>query len=505
MNSKNTLLLSCGLLSAGYCLGEEKVLSEKTPNVILILADDLGYGDISALNVNSKIRTPHIDKLCENGIKFTDAHSCSSVSTPSRYGIMTGRYAFRTTLKEGVLGGFSAPLIPKDRNTIAAMLSKQGYNTACIGKWHLGWNWIYDENKKPDYSKPITEGPITRGFDYFYGISASLDMSPYVYVENDKVTALPNRTAPEFQGILLQREGPQGSDFEHEDCLPNFSKRAIKYIEEQKKADKPFFLYLPITAPHTPILPTAEYQGKSGLSPYGDFVLMIDDMVGDIISTLKEIGFYDNTIVIFTSDNGCAPYADMKGMEEKGHYPSYVFRGTKSDLYDGGHHIPLIISWGDKYNNQVENGIISQADFYATFAEMAGYETPDNEGEDSFSLWPLLSVGGKSQRKDVIHHSNDGYFSIRSGKWKLLFCAGSGGWSYPSKNEKIISELPVVQLYNMNEDIGEKDNLENRYPEVVEELTAAMREYILNGRSTPGKKQVNETAGKWEQTLLFMK
>jgi len=375
-------------------------------------------------------------------------------------------------------------------------LSKQGYHTACIGKWHLGWKWGYNENKEVDYSKPITEGPTTRGFDYFYGISASLDMPPYVYVENDKVTALPNRTASEQSGILLQRKGPQGADFEHEDCLPNFSKRAIQYINDRGKSDKPFFLYLPITAPHTPILPTAEYQGKSGLSPYGDFVLMIDDMVGNIISALKENGLYDNTIVIFTSDNGCAPYADMKGMEAKGHYPSYVFRGVKSDLFDGGHRIPLIISYGNKYNNRVENAIISLTDFYATFAEMTGYKMPDNEGEDSFSLCPLLSGKGQFQRKDIIHHSAEGYFSIRNAEWKLLFCAGSGGWSFPQTNATIISELPPIQLYNMKEDIGEKDNLESRYPEIVKELTTTMRNYFLNGRSTPGEKQTNEETGE---------
>ena len=497
---KKQIFLGSALI-AGTILQAEEI---KKPNIVFILADDLGYGDVSALNENSKIKTSHIDKLCETGIKFTDAHSNSSVSTPSRYGILTGRYAFRTTLKEATLAGFSAPLIPKDRSTIATMLSKQGYNTACIGKWHLGWNWAYNEKKEVDYSKPITEGPTTRGFNYFYGISASLDMSPYVYVENDKVTALPDKTAPDLSGILLQRKGPQGADFEHEDCLPNFSKRAIKYIEEQKKTDRPFFLYLPLTAPHTPILPTVEYQGKSGLSPYGDFVLMIDDLVGNILSTLKENGLYDNTIVIFTSDNGCAPYADMKGMEAQGHYPSFIYRGAKSDLYDGGHRIPLIISWGEKYDNQVESGIISLTDFYATFAEMTGYEMPDNEGEDSFSMYPLLSGKGKSLRKDIVHHSIDGYFSIRSAEWKLLFCAGSGGWSFPQKNEKIISELPPVQLYNLKEDIGEKNNLESRYPEIVEKLTAAMREYLLNGRSTSGEKQANDTSVKWEQTILFM-
>lgn len=476
------------------------------PNIVLILADDMGIGDISGFNEDSKIHTTHLDQMCANGIRFTDAHSNSAVSTPSRYGILTGRYAFRTTLKSWTPGGFSPALIDPDRKTMAGMLRDRGYTTACIGKWHLGWNWGKNQNEEVDYSKPITEGPTTRGFDYFYGISASLDMSPYVYVENDRVTALPNRELEKDQGgLLLQRKGPMGADFVTEDVLPNIRRRSIQHIENQKDADKPFFLYIPLTAPHTPILPTQEYRGKSGLSPYGDFVLMIDDMVGEIMETLKKTGQYDNTIVIFTTDNGCAPYADTREMERMGHHPSHIYRGYKADLFEGGHRVPLIISWGDKYNGQTESSLISLTDFYATFAEMTGYALPDNEGEDSYSMWPILTGQGKSARKDMVQHSGEGFFSLRSGQWKLLFCAGSGGWSFPTQNAPAISELPPVQLYDISADPAERTNLQAEKPELVEELTERMRKYLEEGRSTPGAKQHNAPmTHEWKQTKIFM-
>ena len=499
--SNYKLIVTGSTLLLSFVNGYSKT---ESPNIVFILADDLGYGDISAFNENSKIHTENIDKLSEHGIKFTDAHSNSSVSTPSRYGILTGRYAFRTSLKSEVLSGFSAPLIDVDRSTMATMLSKQGYHTACIGKWHLGWDWAYDDKKQVDFSKPISNGPTTRGFDYFYGIAASLDMSPYVYVENDKVTALPNRIAEKYDGILLQRHGPQGADFEHADCLPNFSQRALDYITEQSRSENPFFLYLPLTAPHTPILPSQEFQGKSGLSPYGDFVLMIDYLVGEIVSTLKANNQYENTIIVFTSDNGCAPYADITGMEKSGHFPSYIYRGAKADLFDGGHRIPVVMSWGNRFSHQVVSDLFSLTDFYATFAEITGYKVKDSEAEDSFSIWKFLNGKGKFKRKDLIHQSVDGSFSLRTPEWKLLFCPHSGGWSFPRKNDKIIPELPLVQLYNMTSDVIESQNVEEQYPELVKKYTQTIRQYIVNGRSTPGKKQDNDSGKNWEQIKIIM-
>ncbi len=476
------------------------------PNIVFILADDMGYGDISALNKNSKIQTPELDQMSRKSIVFTDAHSNSSVSTPSRYGILTGRYAFRTNLKKGVLNGFSQPLIAPDRSTIASMFSNNGYTTACIGKWHLGWNWANKQTgKEPDYSLPISNGPITRGFDYFFGIASSLDMPPYVYVEQNQPTAIPDRISDEGKGLKLFRSGPQAPDFTPEDCLPNFTERAVRYITGQNK-DKPFFLYLPLTAPHTPILPSKEFEGRSGLSPYGDFVMMVDDVVGQIISALKSSGQYENTIVIFTTDNGCFHGAGMEDMKNRGHYSNYIYRGAKSDIFDGGHRIPLIISWGDKYTRRLEKGIISLTDFYATFAEMIGYTPTDNEAEDSFSFWPVLTGKGKSLRTDVVHHSIDGSFSLREGDQKLIFCAGSGGWSHPSlpKDSALAAGLPAMQLYNMKKDPKETNNLIDKYPETVERLRKKMQEYIRNGRSTPGAKQQNDSSREWKQIESFM-
>ena len=254
----NAVIFSCLFAAGGMAYAQK-------PNIVLILADDLGYGDISAFNDRTSLVTPNLDRLCENGIRFTDAHSNSSVSTPSRYGIMTGRYAFRSDLKEGVLGGFSSPLIAEDRSTVASMLSSCGYSTAMIGKWHLGWNWSCRDGKpdKVDYSGPVTGGPVDRGFDYFYGIAASLDMSPYVYVENNMPTAVPDKVSEDIsKGILMQRSGPQSPDFEHKDCLPNFTQRAVEYIKAHKDDENPFFLYVPLTAPHTPVLPSEEFAGK---------------------------------------------------------------------------------------------------------------------------------------------------------------------------------------------------------------------------------------------------
>lgn len=481
-------------------------ISDTHPNVILILADDMGYGDISALNESSKIHTPNIDVLAQRGIAFTDAHAASSVSTPSRYALLTGRYAFRTSLKKGVLAGYSKPLIHRERSTLGTLFSGCGYTTACIGKWHLGWNWAQGADGQVDYTKPITHGPTERGFDYFYGISSSLDMPPYVYVNEQTVTAVPNRMAKERKGLELFREGPQGADFEPETCFTNLAEKAIDYLEAPQRKEHPFFLYLPLTAPHTPVLPTAEFRGKSGLSPYGDFVLMIDDLVGRITSVLEERGIADNTIIIFTSDNGCAPYVDMKGMERKGHSSSYIYRGAKADIYDGGHRVPLIVSWGNRYAGVKDTSLVCLSDFYATFAQMCGVEVADDVAEDSYSLWPVLASRRDPGRKYAVHHSVDGFFSIRDNRWKLIFCGGSGGWAYPSlpKDAAFLATQPSMQLYDMIEDPGETINQIEKHPGVVEKMTRLMCKYITDGRSTPGVPQPFDRPHKWPQTGLFM-
>ncbi|WP_370862566.1 sulfatase-like hydrolase/transferase [Parabacteroides faecis] len=497
------LLLSLGSMAVlSGCAQQPQ--EQKKPNIVFIFADDMGYGDVSALNENSKIQTTNIDRIASEGVTFTDVHSSSSVSTPSRYSLLTGRYNWRSDLKSGVLMGYNKALISPDRRTIASVLRDQGYQTACIGKWHLGWDWNNIEAGKDsvDFSKPITNGPTTRGFDYFYGIIASLDMAPYVYVENDMPTALPDRETVN-DGMKYWRKGPTASDFDHEQTLPNFINRAVDYIHDKSKEDKPFYLYLPLPAPHTPILPIKEYQGKSGLNPYGDFVLMVDDMVGKVMKALKEAGVEENTIIVFSTDNGCSPQAKFDELQAKGHYPSYIYRGHKADLFDGGHRIPCVVRWPARVKPHVVDQTVCLTDFFATFAAVTDYQLRDSEGEDSYNILPLLlnEKEGEVIREATVHHSINGDFTIRKGDWKLLLSPGSGGWSFPKPgtDDEVIKTLPSVQLYNMQSDPAEKNNVYAEHPEVVKELKDLMIKYVKEGRSTPGTPQKNDGPEVWKQ------
>lgn len=500
---KQSLVLSVGSLVVMTGCHTKAV---DNPNIIFILADDMGYGDISVLNDASKIQTPNIDQIAQNGVIFTNAHSSSSVSSPTRYGILTGRYNCRSSLKRGVLNGYSEALIPPERTTTASMLREQGYETACIGKWHLGWTWSDIENGKDsvDFTKPIKFGPTDVGFNYFYGISASLDMPPYVYVENEMPTALPNRTTS-GKGMQMWREGPTASDFEHNKTLSHLIDKAVNYIHRSANK-KPFYLYLPLPAPHTPILPDDEFQGKSGLNPYGDFVMEVDYMVGRILETLKQNGIEENTILVFTADNGCSPAAKIEELQEKGHYPSYIYRGYKADLYEGGHRVPCVMQWPARIQHHTVDQVVCLTDFMATFAAISGYQIKDNEAEDSYNILPLLlgPSEGKIIREAVVHHSINGEFSLRKGDWKLLLSPSSGGWSYPrpGRDTVIINELPKVQLYNLNTDPEEAKNVYSENLAITNELREIMIRYIREGRSTPGVPQKNDGAEDWGEKLI---
>ncbi|MCR1840784.1 sulfatase family protein [Murimonas intestini] len=480
--------------------------SRKKPNVIYILADDMGYGDISAFNENCPFKTPNLDGMCENGMRFTDAHATSAVCTPSRYGILTGRYNWRSRLKSSVIGGYSEPLIEEGRKTVAHLFKEEGYRTAIVGKWHLGMSFAKTDDfyEKPDfdactgvdYSAPVSFSPITNGFDYYYGISGSLDMPPYIYIENDRFTALPDHIS-KGEGKGFWREGPTAPGFIHENVLDELTDKACEKIEEYK--DAPFFLYFPMPAPHTPILPSKSFQGKSGTNEYGDFVLHCDDVVGRIVKKLKDEGIYEDTILIYTSDNGCSPMADFRELKEHGHNPSYVFRGTKADIYEGGHRIPLIIQWPAMIRKgAVCTELVCLCDLMATMAEYFGRCLPDNMGEDSVSSLPLwLEQGHGGVREDLVHQSIDGSLSIRKGSFKLEMCPGSGGWSdpVPGKEDK---SLPRFQLYNLENDIGEKVNVIREYPEIAKQLRDILKGYVENGRSTPGSRQSNNGQRIWE-------
>jgi len=512
------LILGCGQKEKKI----QKEAVEKLPNIIYVLADDLGYGDINAFNPDGKIKTPNIDKLASEGMKFTDAHTSSAVCTPTRYGILTGRYNWRSPLKQGVLTGVSKALIPNSRTTAASLLKSAGYNTGFIGKWHLGWDWALTEghsvagtgwnpedSENIDFSKPVTNGPEDLGFDYSYGHSGSLDMAPYVYVENGMPTSVLTKTTVDKGKYTWWREGPTGDDFQHDDVTPNFFRKSFDFIEAKSASENPFYLYLALPSPHTPILPTEGWLGKSELNPYADFVMQIDDYMGKLTALLEEKGIAENTIVIFTSDNGCSPQADFEILGEKGHDPSANYRGHKADIFEGGHRVPFIVKWKDKIEaGTTSDKTICTTDFLATCADIANVDLKDNEGEDSFSMLPLFSKDSSAsyKRKATIHSSINGSFAIRKGNYKLIMAPGSGGWSNPKPNTPDIKNLPPFQLYDLSIDPEEENNLYSENHEVVNELKKMLLTTIENGRSTLGQNQNNDSNfnnNDWKQLEVF--
>ncbi|WP_405575602.1 arylsulfatase [Winogradskyella sp. Asnod2-B02-A] len=478
---RNSLRLIVLLLSI-FTWSSNAQKKAKKPNIVLIVCDDLGYGDVQSLAPEtSKIKTPHIDQLNQEGMTFTDAHAGASVCTPTRYGIMTGRYSWRTKLQSGVVSGFAPDLIKEDRPTIGNFLKDQGYHTAIIGKWHLNFQYIDSISQTtirkkgrnlPPIGATIPDGPIHRGFDYYHGFHHAGSMK--AVIENDKVII-------------------------HDDeinMLPRLTTKSVEYINEQAKHKdgKPFFLYVPLGSPHTPIVPSKEWQGKSGLGNYADFVMQTDATVGSILDALKANGLSDNTLVIFTSDNGASRAANIKGLANKGHLVSAGYRGSKSDLWDGGHRIPFIVKWPNNIApNSTNNDLICLTDIFATFSEITDIAMPSKSGEDSVSFLPALHGEAiNSTRAGVIHHSISGHFGYRLGKWKLLLARGSGGWSTPKEDDPTLDTMPVAQLYDMENDPAETTNLYTTHPEIAEQLLKQLELDIKTGRSTKGEFSEND-------------
>lgn len=474
--------------------------ANQTPNIVYILADDMGYGDVAFLNKGSLIPTPNIDRIGREGIHFTDAHSGSAVCTPTRYGILTGRYSWRTHLKRGVLYGYGRHLIEPSRVTVASLLKARGYNTACIGKWHLGMDMPATDGLPMGHDAPnlntlqyignvdwrgrIENGPNALGFDYFFGISASLDMHPYIYIENDRFVG--EATAMKDFMPEWSRMGPAEPDLEAVDILPDFTSKTVSFIEKQTSA-KPFFVYMPLAAPHTPIVPSEEYQGVSGVTPYADFTMQVDATVGAVLDTLDRKGFTENTIVIFTADNGCSPTPGRK-LLAKGHRSSHIFRGFKADVFEGGHRIPFLAKWPGRIEaGSASHQTICLTDLLATCASITSATLPENAGEDSYNILPaLLGEGaGGPIREATVHHSANGTFAIRRGPWKLILAGGSGGWSQPTPAEAQAQNLPPVQLYNLEADIAETTNLYQERSDIVAELTRLLDKYKTDTRSAP--------------------
>lgn len=459
-------ILSIGSITSAFANEQNK------PNIIILLADDLGYGEVQHLNpMHGKIPTPNLDALARSGITFTDAHSASSVCTPTRYALLTGRYAWRTRLQKGVLTGGES-LITDNRLTLAKMLKKQGYHTNMIGKWHLGmlFDNKHDKSKHITVGTKVTEGPIDKGgFDEFFGFHHARQMN--LLIKNQQVSE-------KIMPIEM---------------LPRLTQAAVSYIDSRKDKEQPFFLYIPWNSPHSPVKPSKEWLGKSGLNEHADFVMQTDDSSGQIIAALKRNNLLENTIVISSADNGTSEKtSNAKELIAKGHYSSANFRGYKSDSWDGGHRVPFFVSWPNVVAaNSVSKQLTSLNDIFTTLADILKIKLADNHAEDGFSFLPILDnsviESGKSLRQDVIHHSVSGHFAIRQGPWKLILASGSGGWSQPKKVKDTIA-----QLYHIEKDPREQNNLAKTMPEKVQELTMLLQTQVDNGRSTLGVKQQND-------------
>ena len=466
------------------------------PNIVFILADDMGYGDLACQNPESKIPTPNLDRLAARGTRFTDSHSPTAVCTPTRYSILTGRYCWRTHLKKSVLWPWDKPLIETNRLTVAQLLKDNGYDTACIGKWHLGWNWPTKDNKPLknsdtgetiDFTKPITGGPNDSGFDYYFGDDVP-NFPPYCFIENDRTVGIPTELKPK---TMFGNKGVMLKDWQLDAVMPTITDRAVKYVNQQT-AQKPFFLYYSLTAPHTPIAPAEEFKGRSKAGAYGDYVYQVDHSVGQVLDALKQNGFDENTLVIFTSDNG-SPARDgsnmngaPKSVRKFGHDPSRPWRGIKSDAWEGGHHVPFIARWPKHIPaNRTSDQLICHIDFMATVAAILGKKLPANTAEDSYNILPALKGEklDKPIREALVHCSGNGLLCIRQGRWKLIFGLGPGGFSGPIKKPK--QGQPKGQLYDMIADPKEQKNIYNDHPKVIARLTDLMTKYKTTGRSTP--------------------
>ena len=508
---KNTVFLLMAVLS--LFATPARSMSDENPNIIIIYTDDQGFGDASCLNSEAKFETPNLDRLANEGIAFTNAHSSDTVCTPSRYGLLTGRYCWRTTKKTGVFGAEVECLIPNDRLTIASMLKSKGYDTAMVGKWHLGMDFP-GTTKDRDWSQPVKNMPLDKGFDYFYGIPASLNYGVLAWFEGrhakvpptvftnkkpnkrhlDYRIMPPYENTPEETQKLWKKMGMEvAPDFIDNQCLTRFTDKAIAWIKKQQMASsnaKPFFLYLPFTSPHYPVCPLQEFWGKGKAGGYGEFMIETDYHVGRLMAFLRESGLEENTIVIFTSDNG-PEKSWVQRIDEFQHDSRGGFRGGKRDIYEGGHRVPFFVRWpkgilepGRKFTN-----VVGQVDILATVADLIDYEVPQNGAEDSHSFASVFkNPASNFSRLPLVNHGSSGRFSITEGSWKLIM---------PHKKA-------MLELYDLSRDKREESNVADKHPAKAKALKAMLTEIVCNGRTTPGKRQKNDT-GHWKDLTWITK
>ena len=480
------------------CQASNTNKSSSLPNIIFILADDMGYGDIRALNPGSKISTPAMDRIAQEGMYFSDAHSPSGVCTPTRYGVLTGRYCFRSRLQSGVLVGHSPSLIEPGKLTVASLLKQSGYATGCIGKWHLGLDfrkkdsdrpltagedWSIESTDNVDYTSEVHGGPCDHGFDYSFILPSSLDIQPYLFISNQQVVE------PETEHIeevregrgLFWRYGDASKGFDFWQVLPVLTNKATDFIRDhhRENASQPFFLYFPLTAPHTPWVPKEEFKGTSEAGDYGDFVTQVDYTIGQVLSLIDSLNIADNTLIMVSSDNGSHWMPD--DINRYDHRANHVYRGMKSDIWEGGHRVPFLVRWPEKVQAGASiDQLVCLTDLMATVAEITGQDLDWNDGEDSYSFLPFITGGEAvtAVRDNLVVQSVSGQYSIRKDNWKLLLCKGSGGWSSPGEPGD-----PEGSLYNLAEDPGETNNLYLAKPEKVKELTGLLEMYQQERRS----------------------
>ena len=498
-------------LSLAALLAQTPPPSSSTPNIVIVFADDMGYGDPRVYNPRSRVPTPHIDALAARGMRFSDAHTASSVCSPSRYGLLTGRYPWRSRLPVGIVQSWGKPMISHDRLTLGEALQKRGYLTAAIGKWHLGWDWPLEgggyvsdklnEMNPPagtrealglrvDFSRPVRGGPIERGFDYYFGDDVP-NFPPYVFIENDRVLGDPTDRMPAQKG---QRAGPMLPNWDLWAAQPTITARAVDWLEQRAaEPEEPFFLYLPLLGPHTPIVPSHLHRGKSRAGPYGDWVHQMDSILGKVVATLESTGLIENTIVIFTSDNGSPARSGIGTLgqtntvtELYSHVPNAPWRGLKADAWEAGHRVPFVVRWDKRVKpDAVSDQTICVTDIFATVAEILDIDLPRDAAEDSFSLMPLLmpEKGGRYERGQVVHISHQGMYAIRKGGWKLILGDGSGGFSRPSGKRVPPGGDGPMQLYLLAEDPSERRNLAQARPEKRKELMEELVRLVNAGRS----------------------
>lgn len=493
-------LLAFALASAGGTAPADGTAEKpRWPHVVVILADDLGYGDLPSYSRDAKVPMPNLDRLAAQGMRFTDAHSGSSVCTPTRYGLLTGRYAWRTRLQRGVFYGYEPPLIAPDRLTTASLLQARGYHTACIGKWHLGWDWPMEAGAKvPDFTQPIAGGPTTRGFTTYFGTHVP-NQPPYCFIEQDRTVGLPTSTVARDAVMNVGRGGPAVPEWRFDAILPTLAARAVRYLDERAAAGGPFFLYLPLTSPHEPIAPSARFRGRSAINPLADFLMETDWAVGEVLAALERNNQADDTVVIFTCDNGHSTYTGLQPLLDAGHKPSGPLRGYKADIHEGGHRVPFIARWpGVIRPGTTCTETICLTTLLATCAEIVGETVPPDAAEDGPSIVPLLrgEVPAKPVFEAVVHHSAAGQFAIRRDRWKLVFPTPPKERGAGSSNDggTAVRAAQALELYDLAADVGETTNLADAHPDVVGHLTALMKRYITEGRSTVGPPQENDVA-----------